>query len=263
MQYLLKANAPEMAPPFILFNFSIRKHRFKSALFLQKKLFTCVAEKMALSKYRSMRETTNLARIARIILGPCTDILRCVLNNEIQPFDLSRKVSAIIANTRVKHRRPLLNKDQERLVYGEDYSNFDILLLYLLLRNICSIQPHRNGWGNVPLPGDRSLSANIERIRIIRNEYCVYISNFSLSDIEFERKWTNIFQIVQDLEMYLGTSNIYQDVLMLLKTCYMDPDVEESLVSKLQDIPKQNDLFEFKGKNLFPKTLIQSKFSYI
>lgn len=43
----------------------------------------------------------------------------------------------------------------------------------------------------------------------------------------------------------------------------MDPNVEEKLVSKPQDIRKQNDLFEFKGKKLFSKTLIQSKFSYI
>lgn len=73
-------------------------------------------------------------------------------------------------------------------MYSKDYSNFDISLLYLLLRNICPIQPHKNKWGNAPLPEDRSLSANIERIRIIRNQYLVHISNFSLSNIEFERK---------------------------------------------------------------------------
>lgn len=236
---------------------------FKSALFLQNKLFTCVAKTMALSKYQSTRDSTNLARIARIILGPCTDILRCVLNKEIQPFDLSRKVSAFIANTRVNHRRPLLNKNQEQLVYDENYSNFDILLLYLLLRNICSIQPHRNGWGNVPLPEDRSLSANIERIRIIRNEYCVYISNFSFSNIEFERKWTNIFQIVQDLEMYLGTSNIYQDALMELKTCYMDPNVEESFYQNFKIFQNKMTCLNSKVKNFIPKTLIQSELCYV
>lgn len=47
---------------------------------------------MALSKYDSTRETTNLARVARIILGPCTDVLRAVLANEMLPAALSHNV---------------------------------------------------------------------------------------------------------------------------------------------------------------------------
>lgn len=119
--------------------------------------------------------------------------------------DLSRKVRAFVANMRVKNRKPLLNRDQERLVYGKNYSHFDISLLYILLRYIYSSQPHRNGWGNVPFQDDRSLSANIERIRIIRNEHCLNISIVHFSNLEFERKWTNICQIVKDIERYLGT----------------------------------------------------------
>lgn len=204
---------------------------------------------MAVSKYQSTRETTNIARIARIILGPCTDLLRDVLAKEIPPSALSQKVKTFLAN-RSRIRTPPFSKAQEYLVYRGDYSNFDISLLYFLLRNVCSIPPHTNRWGNVPNQEDRSPSANIERIRIMRNEYYVNISNFSFSNSEFERKWTNILQIVQDLELYLGTSNVYQGALVEIKLCCMDPDTEECLVSKLQDLPKQTDLFEFKGRKL-------------
>lgn len=204
---------------------------------------------MAVSKYQSTRETTNIARIARIILGPCTNLLRDVLAKEIPPSALSQRVKTFLVNPSRKRKPPFI-KAQECLVYRGDYSDFDISLLYFLLRNVCSIPPHTNRWGNVPNQEDRSPSANIERIRIMRNEYYVNISNFSFSNSEFERKWTNILQIVQDLELYLGTSNVYQEALVEIKLCCMDPYTEECLISKLQDLPKQNYLFEFKGRKL-------------
>lgn len=184
---------------------------------------------MALSKYDSNLETTNLARIARIILGPCTDVLRDVLRKEFQPSALSHNVKTFIANL-PKNKKPPINKTQEQLVYRENYADFDITLLYILLRNVCSIPPHINQWGNDPNPGDRSVSANIERIRIIRNKYYGHITEFSISVANFEQKWKKIFQIVKYLESYLGTDiyMYYQNALTDLKTCSMDPDAEKT-----------------------------------
>lgn len=56
-------------------------------------------------------------------------------------------------------------------IHGKIYEDFEISLLYTILRNICIIPEHKNGWGDVPLPIDKSVSANIERIRLKRNEY--------------------------------------------------------------------------------------------
>lgn len=78
-----------------------------------------------------------------------------------------------------------------KLIHGKIYVDFDISLLYTILRYICGIHEHKNGWGDVPLPTDRIVSANIERIRLIRNEYG-HSAEFSLSDIEFKRKWQDI-----------------------------------------------------------------------
>ena len=96
-------------------------------------------------------------------------------------------------------KKSLINKHQEALVYGHDYSKFDVTLLYFLLRNMCSIQPHSNKWGNNPHPGDRGVSANIERIRLIRNEYG-HNSETSISDTDFKQKYQYIKDIVQELE---------------------------------------------------------------
>lgn len=215
-----------------------------SNLFLQNIFYVWFLVKMALSKYDSTRETSNFARIARIILGPCTSLLQDILMKEILPSVLSQKVNTFIAN-----KKSPINKSQQRLIYGGNYSSFDITLLYFLLRNMCSIPPHTNQWGHDPSPGDRSVSANIERIRIIRNGYG-HGTHFSFSDTDFEQKWKNIFQIVQELESYLGTATDYQDSLTKLKTCSMEPDLEKSYKEKLLQFENlELEFSSLKGSN--------------
>lgn len=204
---------------------------------------------MALSKYQSTQETTNFARIVRIIFGPCTDVLRDVLRKEIAPSTLSHKLKTF----NVRHRKPLLNSSQEQLVYGDrgDYSDFNITLLYHLLRSLCSIPPHANGWGRDPCPRDRSLSANIERIRFLRNE-SAHFSKFSLSNSEFEKKWTTIFTIVQEVERYIGSSTKYQETLRELKWCFVDLNDEESLILNFRGVDKlQNEITKLEGRKLY------------
>lgn len=87
---------------------------------------------MANSKYASTRETTNLARVARIILGPCTDVLRAVLQKEISSSNLKQKVKTYLA----KLPKSPITKQQQRIIHRGNYSDFDITLLYFLLRHI-------------------------------------------------------------------------------------------------------------------------------
>ncbi|XP_065924563.1 uncharacterized protein [Magallana gigas] len=198
-------------------------------------------EGMSLSKYKSNRGTTHFARIARALLGPCIDLLREVLAKEISPPNLERKVKDYI---RLK-RKPPISEKQKQLVYNKRYSDFDITLLYFLLRNICSISPHKNKWGNNPENTDNSVSANIERVRISRNEWYGHATDFSLSDSDFERKWNHISQIVKELECYLGTGTKYQDTLILLKTDFMDTkSIELYIDTLLTDITNLKEGFE-------------------
>lgn len=125
---------------------------------------------MALLKYKSTRETTNLARVARTILGPCTDVLRDVLAKEVPQLTLSQKVKTYLARL-PNHKKCPITKHQQNIIDSGDYKDFDITLLVFLLRNVSQIPPHKKQWGNEPHSGDRSVSANIERIRIIRNEH--------------------------------------------------------------------------------------------
>lgn len=172
---------------------------------------------MMLSKHASTRETTNFARLAWIILGPCADVLRDILKKEIHPLILSNYVK----------------KKKNQLTNSGDISGLDISLLYNLLRNKCTIPPHTSQWGNDPSPGDRSVSANIERIRFIRNKYYGHAINYSLSDDEFDKRWKELHQIVKELESHLGTSRSHQDAITILRMCSMDSELEKKYIEEL------------------------------
>lgn len=120
------------------------------------------------------------------------------------------------------------------IVNGCNYSEFDITLLYFLLRNICLISKHGLKWGDKPNPTDRSVSANIERIRLIRNDDYGHATNFAIPDQDFIKRWDNLFLIVKELEAYIGSSTVYQDAVTDLKSCSMDPEIEQNFIKKLQ-----------------------------
>lgn len=192
---------------------------------------------MAYSKYASTRETTNLARVARIILGPCTDVLCAVLTKQISPSTLSQKVKTYLANL-TKGKQSPITKEQERIIHNGNYSDLDITLLYFLLRNISKIPPHTKRWGTDPDPSDRSVSANIERICLIRNKYG-HCPDISLSNTDFNKKIVEISSIIQDFENYLGTSTIYQDAVVKIKNNCMDPEQGSRYIKELLNLNKR------------------------
>lgn len=160
----------------------------------------------AKEKNKYFLENSNFIRLAEIIAGPLTGILQAVLRKEIRPNELSKIVKELCSKS--KSRRLLFTEEQEVLIYSGDYSKFDIVLLYFSLRNVCAIPSHANKWGNRPNPADKSVSANIERIRLIRNQFA-HTSEFSISDENFNEKCLEVFNIVQELEQYLGTSTVF------------------------------------------------------
>lgn len=189
---------------------------------------------MSLQNYESTRGTTNLARVARMILGPCTDILCALLRKEVTPSALIHNVKTFIAN-HSKHKPCPINKDQQKLVCGGNYSEFDITLLYTLLRNVSTFPPPSNDWGKDPDKNDRSVSANIERIRLERNQYG-HSSDTSLTDTVFNEKCQNIFTIIQEIEGYLGADNVYQEAVTFIKTVSMDPEQENKYINQLHHV---------------------------
>ncbi|XP_062596601.1 uncharacterized protein LOC134258057 [Saccostrea cucullata] len=176
----------------------------------------------AISPYSSTEETTNANRACRLLLGPCTDQLRDVLRKEVPPHAFAFEIS------KQKLNLPRLNPEQRNLIlpnigsYSGNYDDFDISLLYILLRNICNIKPHKIGWGKVPDVNDVCLSANIERVRLARNS-TVHSASPSLANSELNDIWTSVRFAVVEMDSFLLNGNYYQREVDLLRHTTMDP----------------------------------------
>ncbi|XP_062569654.1 uncharacterized protein LOC134231661, partial [Saccostrea cucullata] len=216
---------------------------------------------MSCSKYASTPQTTNLARISRLILGPCADIMRDVLLNEVPANDLSKKVKS----WKKSEKRNPLNKSQNDLIfppssqnYAGDYSDMDISLLYTLLRNVTNLPAHSQGWGNDPDPTDRSVSANMERIRLLRNKHYGHAVVIGIPDADFQTEFMNIRKIAEDVDIYFGVSK-HQKSVDFIKTDNMDPEQEmkwikqlailESLVSNVEENTQEIQKLKHKVEN--------------
>lgn len=176
--------------------------------------------------YCSTEETTNASRACRLLLGPCTDQLRDLLRNRVPPSTF-----ASVIQTK-KHKLSRLTPQQRDLIlplngsYTGNYDDFDITLLYTLLRNICNIAPHKNGWGEEPDISDSCLSANVERIRLARNK-TVHDSKFSLSNSEFSDIWSTLRSAVVSVDSFLSNANHYEKEVDILRYTSMDPLQEQ------------------------------------
>ena len=176
---------------------------------------------MASTSYAATEEMTNINRVSRLLMDPCTDQLRDLLRFYIPQANFN----AVIRT--VKSRLPRLTEPQRKLIlrdsglYLGNYDDMDISLLYILLRNACQIQAHNKGWGNTPDSADRSVSANIERLRLARNR-CGH-STRGMSNNEYNQVWSEIRAAVVDLDKALGIGNKYQEVVDFIRKDTMDP----------------------------------------
>ena len=135
------------------------------------------------------KEDRNGRTVQSALQKPCASLLQEVLRQYIPETDMHRVLNNP-ANKQLMER--LLSKEQKSILYPQtgvfngSYADFDVSLLYRLIRNLTRIHDHKTGWGNEPDIMDNSIAANIERIRILRNKYA-HCSPSHLPDTEFEK----------------------------------------------------------------------------
>lgn len=186
---------------------------------------------MALSKSESKKEVSNLACIARILLGPCTDTLRDVLTHRITLSDLKIKLRYILEKA-FEPEKYFIGLQLLIYEYGGNYSDFDIPLLYFFLNTVCNFHLLTTICGPFSRTEGRFLLANIERIYRMNKKYKYFQGDF-LKDSAFEQDWEELFQTVIELETYIGSATANQDAMKKIKNSSMDPDVEHLFISNL------------------------------
>ncbi|XP_078321699.1 uncharacterized protein LOC144617792 isoform X4 [Crassostrea virginica] len=197
----------------------------------------------------------------------CSDLFRDILSRHIKPTDLRRELD----NNKNTLLRALKIPDHKSLLFplsgGQSLSakDMDLTILYALLRNICGIPKHQNGWGNTPKIGDFSLAACIERIREQKNSIASHNNIGEIDDNRFHDTWKKLQNDIVNIESLLIGGDMYERRLNELLSCDFTPakaieSVEEfkRLYDKMNEVQTQTKQYnaQKKGANASKKARI-------
>ena len=191
--------------------------------------------------YASTKETTNYARLCRLLVDVGSQALRNTFDSIHPPAGLHGVLTKppehrILQSLR---RRRILNPTQWDKLYPSSPSSvsskdFDVTLLILLLRNICGLIPPTTGWDNLPPSADTSVEANIARFKYYRNHVYGNASRASVDDATFNTYWQDISNALVGLGADAAAINT-------LKTESMDPVIEKHYQELLRKWKKDDD----------------------
>lgn len=175
------------------------------------------------------KEEQNVIRFGKacddVMILPLADILHWM----IKPKDLYQRIQScqILINGAKKldtHQLGLCK--QTNLT---DYSNFDVSLLYKLIRNLCPGLIPTQGWGITPKNNDIQMGDDIERIRVFRNEFR-HPNSSAMSDSEFRNRWRELELVIRRLEKTMsktGYNTNYERKLRSIEDLDLGTDAKE------------------------------------
>jgi hypothetical protein len=157
----------------------------------------------------SSDETCNGTKLMRLILDGGTEALRIVLRNKhsgnlqvVLSCTCSSSTctsSCKLCNYHIlsKLKGKIIKPNQWNKLYPgptnpPNINDFDITLLSVLLRNICSLSAPPLGWDNMPNSSDLSEVADIIRIKLFRNERFGHKSRTAVSMADFKKFWAEM-----------------------------------------------------------------------
>ena len=144
----------------------------------------------------STMEKGNLQRVARLLITGGTTLMREIFDHLCPPSNLPTILESPATKKQLSSAK--LTKPQWDClypspgVYGTS-ADFDVTLLFRLLRTICNLIPPTKGWYALPTSTDRSLAADLMRIKYYLNSVYGYLNqNMEIIDDEFPRLWEDI-----------------------------------------------------------------------
>nr|XP_022319238.1 uncharacterized protein LOC111122013 [Crassostrea virginica] len=186
----------------------------------------------SVSSTGSDEDRTRFCKLSLIIIDELTQILRDLLHNEVPSTRIFQKV------IKVNHLTKTLRTDQIAIIRDANiraYQDFDITLLYALLRNVCqNITPPSQNWGVsiMPSPNEVTVGDDIERIRLIRNKLFGHISEAAISETEFKEHWSIIYGICSRIKPLLNKD--YVERLQDVEERSIDSDTEEKCLQLIK-----------------------------
>ena len=189
----------------------------------------------------STKETTNYARLCRLLVDVGTQALRDKFNAIHSPTNLQSALVTNRSTLQSLRTKKILNPTQWGKLFpaipaSVSSRDFDITLLMVLFRNICGLAAPATGWDTLPAATDVSLEADIARVKYFRNTVFAHAEQASFDDPTFRSHWNSI----RDTLVRLGGVK-YRAAIDHLKTECMDPEAEEHYIELLRQWQKDED----------------------
>ena len=145
---------------------------------------------------RSTSGKENFQRITRLLISGGTSLLREIFDSRCSPSQLPTILSNPATKNQLKAAKLTMPQwhslNPSPGVYGKS-ADFDVTLLFRLLRTICSLTSPTTGWDAVPLSTDHSLTADLARIKYYRNSVYGHVNQgMAIRDSGFLTLWQEI-----------------------------------------------------------------------
>ena len=189
----------------------------------------------------STKETTNYARLCRLLVDVGTQALRGTFDAIHSPANLRTVLAGNKTILQSLRTRNIINPTQWGKLFpaipaSVSSRDFDITLLMVLFRNICGLAAPATGWDALPAVTDLSREADIARVEFFRNTVFAHAEHASVDAATFNHYWQNI----RDTLVRLGGVK-YKAAIDQLETECMDPEAEEHYIELLGQWKKDED----------------------
>ena len=189
----------------------------------------------------SNKETTNYARLCRLLVDVGTQALRDTLDVIHAPTNLHAFLAANEPTLQGLRSRRIINATQWGKLFpvipsSVSSTDFDITLLMILLRNFCRLRPPAKGWDTLPAATDMSREADIARLKYFRNTVYAHAKQASVDETTFNAYW-------QDIRAALVRVGgvTYRATIDNLETECMDPEMEDHYKKVLSEWKKDEE----------------------
>ena len=196
----------------------------------------------------------NFQRVARLLISGGTTLLREIFDQICPPSNLPTKLQNP-ATERQLRAANLTRPQRDCLfpspgVYGKS-TDFDITLLFRLLKTICNLACPTTGWDALPMSTDHSLVADLVRIKYYRNSVYGHVNEkMEIAEDEFPQLWQEIrgallriagqISLVKKTEWEEAIDNFLRDPL----TVEDERNVEELLIWYRNDMEVKKSIEE-------------------
>lgn len=151
---------------------------------------------MDLNRFSPIVWDTEFSGTHKSFVWIIKSLLSQILQYHIEPKELRDKVKSSQSLMSGKYS---LHPEEKNKCFSEssdppDYNEFDLELLYKLIKNLCPSLKPRRGWGEKPDATDTKLGDDVERLIHFRAELLEYAnpSKFNSSKSMYEEIWREI-----------------------------------------------------------------------